>query len=152
MGTFRIFTADDYHHLKPHLQRGARTKQAPPQRQQQLQRLEERVQEYQQYFHYDHARGGTLPQNHAWRPYRFTVQNVLLGATVLRHSREHNCLEVDAFLTAHPPEYDQLAAAQALTCFLLSEAYKCGSSLELRFTKQVAAGQLPAELCALAER
>ncbi len=114
--------------------------------------LERHVRDYQQQFEYDHATGGKLPRNHDWRPYRYCIQDVLFGTVVVRHERETNCLEIDVFLTAHIPEYDELAGARALTTFLLSEAYKCGGTMELRFTKEVEGGQVPTELQALARR
>jgi hypothetical protein len=119
---------------------------------QELEVLEKHVEEYQAKFGYDHATGGKLPRNHDWRPYRFCIQDVLFGATVVRHLREANCLQVDVFLTAHIPEYDPLAGAQALTAFLLSEAYKCGGTMEIRFTNNVENGRVPAELQELAAR
>lgn len=117
-----------------------------------LEVLERRVNEYNELFPYDHAKGGKLPRNHDWRPYRFCIQDVLFGTTVVRHNREHNCLEIDVFLTANIPEYDELAGAQALTCFLLSEAYKCGGTMELRFTREVEGGRIPSEFRMLAAR
>jgi hypothetical protein len=114
--------------------------------------LEKHVREYQAKFGYDHASGGKLPRNHDWRPYRYCIQDVLFGSTVVRHSREVNCLEVDVFLTADIPEYGPLAGARALAAFLLSEAYKCGGTMEIRFTKNVEDGQAPRELKALASR
>ena len=114
--------------------------------------LKEHVHTYQEHFDYDHASGGKLPRNHDWRPYRFCIQDVLFGTVVVRHDREANCLETDVFLTAEIPEYGPLAGARALATFLLSEAYKCGGTMELRFTREVEDGQVPAELRALASR
>lgn len=117
-----------------------------------IRRLDWHVQEFFKAHQYSHAKGGKLPRNHEWRPYRYCIQDVLFGTTVVRHNREENCLDVDVFLTANIPEYDALAGAQALTTFLLSEAYKCGGTMELRFTREVEDGQVPAELRALAHR
>lgn len=114
--------------------------------------LERHVKSYQSKFTYDHAKGGKLPRNHDWRPYRFCVQDVLFGATVVRHWRDYNCLQVDVFLTARIPEYDPLAGAHALSAFLLSEAYKCGGTMEIRFTENIESGRVPAELKQLASR
>lgn len=112
--------------------------------------FEKHVHEYHAKFDYDHAKGGKLPRNTDYRPYRYCIQDVLFGVTVVRHKLEYNCLEVDVFLTAEIPEYGPLAGAQALTAFLLSEAYKCGGSMEIRFTKNVEDGRVPAELQNLA--
>jgi SMI1-KNR4 cell-wall len=110
------------------------------------------VNNFQKKFEYNHAKGGKLPRSHDWRPYRYCIQDVVFGMTVVRHERVHNCLEIDVFLTAHITEYDELAGAQALAVFLLSEAYKCGGTMELRFTDKVEGGFIPEELKRLAER
>ena len=74
--------------------------------------FERHIVDYDKEFGYDHAKGGKLPRNHDWRPYRYCIQDVLFGATVVRHYREANCLEVDVFLTADVPEYGPLAGAR----------------------------------------
>lgn len=114
--------------------------------------FEQRVREYDKDFGYDHAKGGKLPRNHDWRPYRFCIQDVVFALTVVRHLREANCLQVDVFLTAEIPEYDPLAGATSLASFLLSEAFKCGGTMEIRFTDNVEDGQVPEELRQLADR
>lgn len=114
--------------------------------------FEKHILQYNAQFQYDHATGGKLPRNHDWRPYRYCIQDVLFGATVVRHLREANCLQVDVFLTADIPEYGPLAGALALISFLLSEAYKCGGTMEVRFTKNVEDGQVPQELQDLARQ
>ncbi len=114
--------------------------------------FEKHVLDYHNQFEYDHAKGGKLPRNHNWRPYRYCIQDVVFGITVVKHNREFNYLEVDVFLTAEIPEYGPLAGAIALTSFLLSEAYKCGGTMEIRFTEEVEGGRVPQELQALAHR
>jgi hypothetical protein len=102
-------------------------------------------------FGYGRRHGDKMPRATIWRPYRFAVQDVLFANTVIRHAKEHNCIEVDVFLTAEPryetlsevPDghdlcpYEPLAAAKALTLMLLSEAFRCGCPLRLRFTRNV---------------
>lgn len=102
-------------------------------------------------FTYDHKKGGRLPRNHLWRPYRFCVQDVILGITVLRHNRRFNRLDVDVFLTASIPEYEADSGCRALCLILLSEAHKCGGSMEIHFTPHVEGGGVPSELAALAK-
>ena len=101
-------------------------------------------------FNYDHKEGGRLPRSHLWRPYRFCVQDVVLGITVLRHDRRHNRAEVDVFLTARIPEYEAESGCRALALIILSDAYKSGGSMEVRFTERVEGGRVPRELCDLA--
>lgn len=101
-------------------------------------------------FEYDHAKGGSLPRAHMWRPYRFCVQDVVLGISVIRHNRRYDCTEVDVFLTAQIPEYEADSGCRALALQILSDAHQCGASMEVRFTRHAAGGRLPAELCNLA--
>ena len=101
---------------------------------------------------YDHKDGGQLPRSNAWRPYRFCVQDVILGITVIRHDRKYNRLEVDVFLTAKIPEYEANSGCRALTLMLLSDAYKSGGSMEIKFTEHVEGGKMPHELCELASK
>lgn len=117
-----------------------------------IDQLKKHVDEFAEKQQYEHAKGGKLPRNHDWRPYRFCIQDVLFAATVVRHLREANCLQVDVFLTAEIPEYDLFAGVLALSAFLLSEAYKCGGTMEIRFTKNVEDGQIPQELQDLARQ
>lgn len=114
--------------------------------------FEKHILKYHKDHQYDHATGGKLPRNHEWRPYRYCIQDVLFGVVVVQHLREANCLNVDVFLTAEIPEYGPLAGAKALASFLLSEAYKCGGTMEIRFTNEVENGKVPQELQLLAEQ
>ena len=116
-----------------------------------LAQLERRVRESGREYQYDHTEGGTLPRNHQWRPYRFCVQDAVLGLTVVRHSRRLNCLLVDVFLAADIPEYEPGSGAIALAAFLLSEAYRCGGTMEVRFTEYVEDQRVPAALRDLAQ-
>lgn len=121
-------------------------------RQEGIQKLRDHVQTFANQFQYEHASGGKLPRNHVWRPYRFCVQDVLLGATVVRHIKGDNFLEVDVFLTEVVPPYDPDSGVRGLTLFLLCEAYKCGGTMEIRFTENVEGGQVPEKILELAQR
>jgi len=115
-----------------------------------LQRLDRHMKNLS--FQYDHEKGGQIPRSHVWRPYRFCVQDVILGMMVIRHDRKYNRLEADVFLTAQIPEYEADSGCRALALILLSEAYKCGGSMEIRFTEHVEGGRVPQELFDLAEK
>lgn len=115
-----------------------------------LDRLAWHVDQFGKQQNFDHSEGGKLPRNHQWRPYRFCVQDVVLGLTVIRHLRDVNCLEVDVFLTASIPEYEADSGVRGITLLMLSDAYKSGGSMEIRFTKNVEDGQVPKELVKLA--
>ncbi len=78
-----------------------------------------------------------LPKNHEWRPYRWCSRDIVFSLMVVRHERFRNCLEVDVCLMANPPQYFENSGARVAMGFLLSEAYKCGTSMEIVFTKNV---------------
>ncbi len=100
--------------------------------------LEKHVHAYQERYEYDHGKGGTVPRNHDWRPYRYCIQDVLFGAVVVRHHRDGHHLVVDVLLPAAIEGYEPDAGAHALILFVLAEAYKCGGTMEIEFTENVA--------------
>lgn len=116
------------------------------------QQLKKRVAEFNKKHEYDHAKGGKLPRNHVWRPYRYCIQDVVFGTVVVRHERDSSALQVDVFLPVDVANYEPDAAAQALTLFVLSEAYKCGGTMEIEFTNNVEGGHIPASIKRLAFR
>lgn len=146
--------ANNFHtYLLKRLQEASETLQTPEDYfQKAWKNFEERVLSYQEKFNYDHAEGGKLPRNHDWRPYRYCIQDVVFGVTVVKHNRDENNLLVDVFLTADIPEYGPLAGARALAVFLLSEAFKCGGTMEIQFTGNVEEAHVPVELSKLAEQ
>ncbi|MEL7657528.1 MAG: hypothetical protein AAGU75_16660, partial [Bacillota bacterium] len=91
-------------------------------------------------FEIDYLSVGKLPRNYVWRPYRFCSQDVVLGLTVVRHSVDNNCLEVDVCMTSDVLEFEEGIGVKITTSFLLSEAYKCGGSMEIRFSENVEGG------------
>jgi hypothetical protein len=102
-------------------------------------------------FEEDYLNQGKLPRNHVWRPFRFCSQDVVLGLAVVRHSIDNNWLEVDVCLTSDVPEYEPGSGAKMTASFLLSEAYKCGGSMEIRFTDNVEDRHVPRALCDLCD-
>lgn len=102
-------------------------------------------------FGYTRTASDKMPRADAWRPYRFAVQDTLLALVSMRHAKALNCIEIDVFLAADPyyenrdsiPEgqdlypYEPLAAYRALCLMVFSEAFRCGTPMALRFTKNV---------------
>jgi len=102
-------------------------------------------------FDYTRAVGAAVPRADAWRPYRFAVQDNLLAVWALRHSKRLNAIEIDVFLTSDPfyedksdiPDgqerypFEPLCACKALCLTVLSEAFRCGTPMRLRFTNNV---------------
>jgi len=109
-----------------------------------------------------HARSGvtTLPRAEEVRPYRFAVQDVILAAWAMRHAKELDAIEVDAFVAAEVVDartgeggfYDELAGAHAALLAILSEAYRVGARMQVRFTKSVEEGRVPLDALRLAAR
>lgn len=85
----------------------------------------------------EYRKSNKLPKNHAWRPYRWCSKDIVFALMVVRHERFRNCLEVDVCLMANPPQYFENSGPRVAMSFLLSEAYKCGTSMEIVFTKNV---------------
>lgn len=111
-------------------------------------RLARHVEQFEATHCYDHADGGRLPKPHEWRPIRLCVQDVVLGALVLRHNRTKNNMQVDVFITEELAEYEPLEPARVATLFVLSEAYQAGGTLEVEFTD----GLIPGGIQSLAKQ
>lgn len=114
--------------------------------------LDEHVKEFEE----SHVSASTgqlkTPRVHEWRPYRLCVQDIFLGLTVFKHDRVRNFHDVDVFLTASIPEYEFDSGVKGLTLAILSDAFRCGSSMEIHFSGEVEGGTVPLELRELAER
>lgn len=91
-----------------------------------------------------------LPKNYDFRPYRWCSRDIVFSLMVVRHNRHGNYLEVDVCLITNPPQFIENSGARVALGFLLSEAYKCGGSMEIVFTKNVEGGRVPAYICDLA--
>jgi SMI1-KNR4 cell-wall len=108
---------------------------------------------FAQRHHYDHViEGGSLPKPGEWRPYRMAVQDVLLGAVVIRHNAAANNLQVDCCLIDDLYEYEANEAARFVVTFLLCEAYRSGGTMEIEFTRNFGRtrGLIPGQIHALA--
>ncbi|HUW95601.1 MAG TPA: SMI1/KNR4 family protein [Anaerolineae bacterium] len=112
----------------------------------------ERMEWHVRRFEDEYLNVGKLPRNHVWRPYRFCVQDVVIGLVVVRHSLQNNWLEVDVCLTSDVPEYEPDSGGRMTSAFLLSEAYKCGGTMEIRFSEHAEDGKVPTSLCRLAQK
>jgi len=91
-----------------------------------------------------------LPKNYDWRPYRWCSRDIVFSLLVVKHNRQGNFLEVDVCLVTNPPQYIDHSGARVALGFLLSEAYKCGGSMEIVFTENVEGGRVPGYICDLA--
>lgn len=93
---------------------------------------------------------GILPKNYDYRPYRWCSNDIVFALTVVRHNRGGNFLEVDVCLITNPPQYVDHSGAKAALGFLLSEAFRCGGTMEIVFTKNIEGGRVPEYICDLA--
>lgn len=95
-------------------------------------------------------RKNILPKNHDWRPYRWCSRDIVFALLVVQQNRKGNYLDIDVCLISQPPQYIENSGARVALGFLLSEAYKCGGTMELVFSKNVEGGRVPAYICDLA--
>ena len=117
-------------------------------------RFEAAVKAFDETHHWDHEdEGGRLPAPKEWRPYRMAVQDVLLGAVVIRHNTAKNNLQVDCCIIDNLEEYADHEATRFVTLFLLCEAYQCGGTMEIEFTREQGRKQhmVPGAIHALAQ-
>ena len=111
-----------------------------------LKRFEEHVRD----FAHSRTDGSRLPRANEWRPYRFAIQDVIFNLVVMRHAKELDAIEVDVFLTAEVPGYAPLSGARAAALMILSEAFRVGVPMRIRFTCTVESGAIPRSLLVLA--
>lgn len=111
-----------------------------------MDRFEEHLKNYEEHF----RKKNKLPKNYDYRPYRWCSRDIVFALIVVRHNRQGNFLESDVCLIANPPQYINSSGARVALGFLLSEAFKCGGSMEIVFTNNVEGGRVPAYICDLA--
>jgi len=70
-----------------------------------------------------------------WRVHRCCVHDLVVGLTAFKYSEAFNGIEVDVFITTDHPDYEEGHGTKALMTLILSDAYRNGTSMEVRFTK-----------------
>jgi hypothetical protein len=70
-----------------------------------------------------------------WRVMRSSVHDQIVGLTAFRHNEKFNGLEVNVFISTDHPDYEPGHGVRALMMLLLSDAYKNGATMEIRFTR-----------------
>jgi len=114
--------------------------------------LKNRVHESDDKYHFDLGGKGKLPRNQDFRVHRFCSRDIILGAIALKHQKGVNCLIVDLFLPLNLPPFERDGSLIFMTLFMLGDAYRCGGTMEIRFTENVDGGQVPRKLQALAKQ
>lgn len=70
-----------------------------------------------------------------WRVHRCCVHDLVVGLTAFKYSEAFNGIEVDVFITTDHPDYEEGHGTKALMTLILSDAYRNGTSMEVRFTR-----------------
>jgi len=119
-----------------------------------IDRFAEKVKKYDS----EYRQKDKLPKNHELRPYRWCSRDIVFSLLMVKHERYGNYLYADLCLIANPPQYYENSGAGVAMGFLLSEAYKCGTTMEIVFGKNVEPrlengqqkSRVPAYICDLA--
>lgn len=80
-----------------------------------------------------------------WRAHRCCVHDKVVGLTTFRYNEAFNGIEVDTFLSTDHPDYEEGHGTKALIALILSDAYKNGTGMEVRFRQN----RLPRKLALL---
>ena len=91
------------------------------------------------------------PHARDWQPFRLAVRDQVIGLLVLRHQTKENIIEVDVFMTEDPSYIKGYGGTKMAMLFILSTAYKCGSTMGIKFTKNVEEGTVPTNLIEMAD-
>jgi glycerophosphoryl diester phosphodiesterase len=93
-------------------------------------------------WHLDHSKpyehsSGEKPsfRIHDWRVMRCCIHDQVVGLIAIKHNEEFNGLEVDVFISTDHPDYEPGHGIRALALLLLSDAYRNGATMEIRFTR-----------------
>jgi hypothetical protein len=104
-----------------------------------------RAAEIAEEFDASHGQAGALPRAFDLQPRRVAVQNVVLGRTAFRYDSDTDSLAVPVWLTTEAPHVGAHAGDRALAIVNLCEAFKAGTTMELRFDEHPER-QVPAAL------
>src|ERR1035437_1867615 len=70
-----------------------------------------------------------------WRVHRCCVHDLVVGLTAFKYNETFNGIEVDVFITTDHPDYEEGHGTKAIMTLILSDAYRNGTSMEVRFTR-----------------
>lgn len=71
-----------------------------------------------------------------WRVHRCCVHDLVVGLTAFRYNESFNGIEVDTFLSTEHRDYENGHGTKALIALILADAYKNGTSMEVRFREK----------------
>lgn len=93
---------------------------------------------------------GKQPRDKDWRPVRFAVRNVIIAWVVARLQSKDNVIEVDVCMTYDPEAIPGRSGTKFAAIYILSQSYKSGSSMGIRFTQNVEGGTVPVDIVDMA--
>ena len=100
-------------------------------------------------YHEKFGNKGIAARSHFVRPVRLAVQNVIVGLAAWRYDQTFDALVVDAWQVCEAPHLAAHEGARGLLALTLGEAFRSGSTMEIRFHKHPEGGT-PAALQQLA--
>lgn len=86
---------------------------------------------------------GSRPRDKDWRPVRLAVRDVVIGLTVFKHEGKSNVILVRLCATYDPKAIPGWSGTKFITTLLLSQAFKTGSNMGVKFTYKVNEGAVP---------
>jgi len=113
--------------------------------------LRNALEEHLKWYDRDFVSRGKHPRDKDWRPVRFAVRDVILAWVVAKLQEKDNIIEVDVCLTYDPTAIPGRSGTKFAAIYILSQAYKTGSSMGIRFTENVEGGTVPIEIVDMAD-
>jgi len=101
--------------------------------------LERQVRDFDRNF----TKRGRSPRDKDWRPVRFAVRDVVVAFVVARLEPRNNILQVDVFASYDADAIPGWSGTKYAMLYVLSQAYKCGSSMGISFTSNKGARSVP---------
>lgn len=86
---------------------------------------------------YNHTDNNVPFKARHWRVHRCCVHDLVVGLTAFRYNESFNGIEVDTFLSTEHPDYEKGHGTKALIALILADAYKNGTSMEVRFREKI---------------
>lgn len=84
---------------------------------------------------FDHRSGGSFNRPHEWRVIRSCVHDRVVGLTAIKYNDEFDGTDIDVFIATDHPEYVPGHGIRGLLLLILTDTYKNGGTLELRFSR-----------------
>lgn len=93
----------------------------------------QRMDKIAELYHKDYGEKGISARSYIKRPIRLAVQNVIVGLAAWEYDQKFNALYVSAWQVCETPHLAAHEATRGLLALTLGEAFRCGSTMEIRF-------------------